>query len=263
MNNKIILNAKKPKLKMSKVEKKLNLYLCFVFAFLITCCVICSIVHHIHYKKHKKFYDNYIFILNSANTESFIVFFTYFLLLNTLIPISLIVSTEIIKVIQGIFIGWDIFLYSKIRHCFCSVKSISIIEELGNINFIFSDKTGTLTKNQLQFKYCIIDNKYYEYVKLGGFINKTNRGKNHIITYEMIKKQNELKYKKNSFFSENNKLFLNNIISHNKDIYKSNLNISSDNINMALTYKKINNNINKNGNNLTEDYIMIPQNSKS
>ena len=263
MNNKIILNAKKPKLKMSKVEKRLNLYLCFVFAFLITCCGICSTFHHIHYKKHKKFYDNYIFILNSANTESFIVFFTYFLLLNTLIPISLIVSTEIIKVIQGIFIGWDILLYSKVRHCFCSVKSISIIEELGNINIIFSDKTGTLTKNQLQFKYCIIDNKYYEYVKLGGFINKTNREKKKIISYEMIKKQNEIKYKKNSFLSENNKLIFNNIINHNKDIYKNNLNISSDNIKMVLAYKKIKNNINKNGNNLTEDYNIVPQNSKS
>ena len=69
--------------------------------------------------------------------------------------------------IQGIFIKWDIYLYSKSKHCFCGVKAVSIIEELGNVNFIFSDKTGTLTKNQLQFKYCIIRNKYYEYIKIG------------------------------------------------------------------------------------------------
>ena len=74
--------------------------------------------------------------------------------------------------IQGIFISWDIFLYSKERHTFCGVKSVSIIEELGNVNFIFSDKTGTLTKNQLEFKYCIIENKFYEYVKACGFGNK-------------------------------------------------------------------------------------------
>jgi magnesium-transporting ATPase (P-type) len=54
------------------------------------------------------------------------------------------------------------------RHCFCGVKSISIIEELGNINFIFSDKTGTLTKNELEFRYCIIENKVYEYSKSYG-----------------------------------------------------------------------------------------------
>ena len=208
MNNKIILNSKKPRLKMSKIEKKLNAYLLIVFFFLILCCFICSLFHHFSYKKNKKFYDNFIFISKDTNTESFIIFFTYFLLLNTFIPISLIVSTEIIKLIQGIFIGWDILLYSKWRHCFCSVKTVSIIEELGNVNFIFSDKTGTLTKNQLQFKYCIIDNKYYEYMKIGEIknnnksfvIRKSKRRRNSMNTYEIINKQDDLRFKKNSFY---------------------------------------------------------------
>ena len=168
MHNKIILNSKKPRLKISKVEKNLNYFLLFVFVFLILLCIACSILHHFNYKNNKKFYDNFINLSYSPNIESFICFFTYFLLLNTLIPISLIVSTEIIKIIQGIFIRWDILLYSKRRHCFCGAKSVSIIEDLGNVNFIFSDKTGTLTKNQLQFKYCIIGNQYYEYIKTGG-----------------------------------------------------------------------------------------------
>ena len=174
MNNKIILNSKKPRLKMSKVEKKLNYYLFFVFIFLLLCCIICSIIHRFDYLSHKKFYDNFIFISSSPTTESFIIFFTYFLLLNTLIPISLIVSTEIIKMIQGIFISWDILLYSKWRKTFCSAKSVSIIEELGNVNFIFSDKTGTLTKNQLQFKYCIINNNFYKYIRHGKNNKKVN-----------------------------------------------------------------------------------------
>ena len=147
MNNKIILNSKKLRMKISKVEKKLNYFLIFVFVFLMIYCMICSILHHFEYMSHKNFYKNFILISDSPKIESFICFFTYFLLLNTLIPISLIVSTEIIKMIQGIFIKWDILLYSKFRLCFCGVKSISIIEELGNVNFIFSDKAGTLTKN--------------------------------------------------------------------------------------------------------------------
>ena len=166
MENKIILNSKKPRLKISKIEKRLNYYLLFVFIFLIICCSFCSVYHHFAYKNNLEYYNNFIFV-DDSNTESFIVFFTYFLLLNTFIPISLVVSTEIIKMIQGIIITWDIMLYSKFRHTFCKVKTVSIIEELGNINFIFSDKTGTLTKNQLQFRYCIIDDKYYEYEKYG------------------------------------------------------------------------------------------------
>ena len=131
------------------------------------CCSFCSVYHHFGYKNHLNYYTNFVLIERSIDTESFIVFFTYFLLLNTFIPISLVVSTEIIKMIQGIIMAWDVMLYSKFRHTFCKVKTVSIIEELGNINFVFSDKTGTLTKNQLQFRFCIIDDKYYEYEKLG------------------------------------------------------------------------------------------------
>ena len=221
MNNKIILNSKKARLKMSKIEKKLNLYLLFVFGFLILLCVECSLYHHFHYKKHINFYNNFILISNNMNTESFIIYFTYFLLLNTLIPISLIVSTEIIKMIQAVFINWDILLYSKNKHCFCNVKSVSIIEELGNVNFIFSDKTGTLTKNQLQFKYCLIDTKYYEYIKIGGIPKKLRNSKRHssIKTNELFNKKPEMKNKKNSFYSENNKLLINKINFINEDKY--------------------------------------------
>ena len=167
MENKIILNSKKPRLKISKIEKRLNYYLLFVFCFLMLCCSFCSVYHHYGYENHLNYYTNFVLIERSIDTESFIVFFTYFLLLNTFIPISLVVSTEIIKMIQGIIMAWDVMLYSKFKHTFCKVKTVSIIEELGNINFVFSDKTGTLTKNQLQFRFCIIDDKYYEYEKLG------------------------------------------------------------------------------------------------
>ena len=177
-----------------------------------------------------------------------LIFFTYFLLLNTFIPISLIVSTEIIKMIQGIFIGWDILLYSKWRHCFCSVKSVSIIEELGNVNFIFSDKTGTLTKNQLQFKYCIIDTKYYEYMKIGGirnssknFVIRKSKRQNSMNTYELISRQNDFNRKKNSFLSENNKIIIkrendSNFIT-NYQILRNNKS-KTNKINVSATYKE-------------------------
>ena len=244
MSNKIILNSKKPRLKMSKVEKSLNYYLLFIFIFLIICCAICSIYHHYYYLKNKTYYDNFIFIKNSANTESFIIFFTYFLLLNTMIPISLIVSIEIIKMIQGIFITWDIFLYSKWRHCFCGAKSVSIIEELGNVNFIFSDKTGTLTKNQLQFKYCIIENKFYEYSKINNIKMKNNNSlkmkniKKKSTKYDVRKKYKNKKSvtytKVNNDLTNNSKLLLNN---HNNSSFMDD---DNDNKNNNIESKSVN-----------------------
>ena len=165
MNNKIILNSKRPRTKMSIIEKKMNRYLFGIFILLIILCMISSFIHDLGYNKNKIFYKQFILLKRSHKLESFITFFTYFLLLNTLIPISLIISLEIVKIIQGFFISWDVDMYSKIRHKFAKAKTVSINEELGNVNYIFSDKTGTLTSNKMQFKYCIIQGKCYEYDK--------------------------------------------------------------------------------------------------
>jgi len=166
MNNKIILNSKKPRMKMSQIELRMNNCLIGIFSFLLICCICCSILHFYYYRKNEKFYENFVPLDKELTQDSFINFFTYFLLLNTLIPISLIVTIEIIKMIQGIFIEWDTKLYCKSKHYFCKAKTVSINEELGNVNFIFSDKTGTLTMNQLNFKYCIIKDSCYECVDL-------------------------------------------------------------------------------------------------
>jgi len=163
MNNKIILNSKKPRTKISKIERKMNFYLIYVFIFLILCCFACSFLHHNGYNNYILYYTNFILLERSSLSESSITFFTYFLLLNTMIPISLIVTIEIIKICQGFFIEWDTKLYSKFRHVFCKARAVSINEELGNVNYIFSDKTGTLTLNQLKFKYCLINQKCYAY----------------------------------------------------------------------------------------------------
>ena len=255
MSNKIILNSKKPRLKMSKVEKSLNLYLSLVFIFLIICCSICSIIHKFDYVSHKKFYDNFIFISNGPKTESFIVFFTYFLLLNTMIPISLIVSTEIIKLIQGIFISWDVLLYSKRQKCFCGVKAVSIIEELGNVNFIFSDKTGTLTKNQLQFKFCIINKNFYKFVKHG---NK-NIPRESVRSQRDISPEKKVEIHKNSLFN----LLLDKRKSRRSDIFsKLQINTSHKKFlspNDESSIKGMDNNLKNKKNSYSNNFLNNPK----
>jgi phospholipid-transporting ATPase len=95
------------------------------------------------------------------SVQSFLVFFSYFLLYNTMIPISLIVSMEFVKVFQSYFIEKDIDMYVAQRDKFAKANTSTINEELGQVEYIFSDKTGTLTCNQMEFKYCIIGNVLY------------------------------------------------------------------------------------------------------
>ena len=86
-----------------------------------------------------------------------------------MIPISLIVTIELVKYLQVIFMDSDVEMYSKEKDKFVKVNSCSLNEELGQIKYIFSDKTGTLTSNKLEFKACAIGNEIYGCTD--GFLN--------------------------------------------------------------------------------------------
>ena len=83
----------------------------------------------------------------SSIIEGFFTFVRYFQLLNTLIPISLFVTAEMIKFFISWFMSRDYKLYSRSTGQGTEVKNISIIEDLGQLHYIFTDKTGTLTCN--------------------------------------------------------------------------------------------------------------------
>ena len=70
--------------KISKIEKKMNKFLIGVFIFQMILCAICAYTHNSNYNNHKVFYANYIKLDRKPGVESFITFFTYLLLLNTL-----------------------------------------------------------------------------------------------------------------------------------------------------------------------------------
>lgn len=82
-----------------------------------------------------------------------------------MIPISLYVVIEILKLGQASFINKDIEMFDKETFSYSMSRNSDLIEELGQVEMVFSDKTGTLTQNKMIFKKCQINGVKYGELK--------------------------------------------------------------------------------------------------
>ena len=101
--------------------------------------------------------DDHSYISADNDNDSF--FFnvlTFFILYNNLIPISLLVTIEFVKFIQAYYINKDSEMYHEGTDTYALARTSNLNEELGQIKYVFSDKTGTLTENVMNFKECSI-----------------------------------------------------------------------------------------------------------
>jgi phospholipid-translocating ATPase len=79
-------------------------------------------------------------------------------MLNFLIPITLNIVIEGVKTFSGLFLTFDRKLYDPTIKKECGVLNTSIIEELGVVDCVLTDKTGTLTANEMVFRKIAIRN---------------------------------------------------------------------------------------------------------
>lgn len=147
--------------KQSKIERIVNQYIVYIISFQFLLCLVSAVLYGL-WSAHN-YTDNFYLGEDAYGSvlSGFLTYFTYFLLLNTMLPISLIISLELLKLAQGYFMQQDVNMYSYLRDRPCKVSSFSLNEELGMVEHIFTDKTGTLTCNKMAFKYCSVGDKVY------------------------------------------------------------------------------------------------------
>ena len=150
---------------MSHLEGMVNKLVIYIVMAQTIICVVIAILAQVWQKANE--FDNLKLQMKidgklfSESQISVLSFFTYFLLLNTLLPISLQVALEVCKLVQAYYIDSDALMYSWERDKLVKVQTASIVEDLGQVGYIFSDKTGTLTRNVMEFKYMMVGTQFY------------------------------------------------------------------------------------------------------
>ncbi|XP_077396003.1 phospholipid-transporting ATPase VD isoform X2 [Festucalex cinctus] len=152
---KAMMNNSGPRYKRSQLEKHLNIDILWCVFLLIIMCLTTAIGHGLWLKR----LQNAFFLVDEEIPPAlagFYVFWTMIIVLQVLIPISLYVSIEIVKLGQIYFIQNDLALYNEHADCRIQCRALNITENLGQIQYLFSDKTGTLTENNMVFRRCSI-----------------------------------------------------------------------------------------------------------
>lgn len=102
-------------------------------------------------------------IQQDPNFEAFFTFWTYIIILQVMIPLSLYVTIELCKILQVYHIHNNSDLFDTQTNKRTECRAMNITEELGQVQHIFSDKTGTLTENKMLFRKCTINGVDYNH----------------------------------------------------------------------------------------------------
>ncbi|KAF7586202.1 hypothetical protein BBP40_009304 [Aspergillus hancockii] len=146
---KIRMNANKnPRIKSPALQARVNRVVILIVLLVVVLAVACTVAY-IYWSDDVEQHSWY---LDQANVSYGPIFTSFLIMFNTMIPISLYVSMEIVKVAQMLMLNADIDMYDPETDTPIEARTSTINEELGQVSYIFSDKTGTLTNNSMRFR---------------------------------------------------------------------------------------------------------------
>ncbi|OQS05352.1 P-type ATPase (P-ATPase) Superfamily [Thraustotheca clavata] len=178
---KMMLNAKRPYHKISHIDGVMNQIVVIIFVFQVLLCIV-GAIYHSSWISTSLFEQLYVYPNGNSGSSDLVsgvlTFLSFVVLLNTFIPSSLVVSVELIKAIHSKFIVWDLQMRSDTGEG-AVANTPALMEELGQVKYLFSDKTGTLTENRMEFRKCSVNGHIYE------MISAISKKESQILTAEI------------------------------------------------------------------------------
>lgn len=141
-----MLNSVKFKPKSSRLEGEINKMVMVIFLMQFGLSVMCGVMNMLTEGRRIEELGDVPGSSFWINTGSWWLLMTYF------VPISLVVTMELVKIFQGAIMSRDKRLFSPMTQTMPILNNSKVNENLGQIRYICSDKTGTLTRNIMNFK---------------------------------------------------------------------------------------------------------------
>ncbi|XP_045399609.1 phospholipid-transporting ATPase IK [Lemur catta] len=161
-DTKIMKNCGKIHLKRTKLDLLMNKLVVLILLSLVVVSIVLAVSFGFQMREFRdKHYYLWIPYRGGVAMESFFIFWGFLTLLSGMVPIAMFIIAEFIYVGNSKFINWDEEMYYAPQDVPAKARSTNLNDQLGQVEYIFSDKTGTLTQNILTFKKCCIDGYIY------------------------------------------------------------------------------------------------------